>query len=168
VTDKVHKSTTVSVDFVIDKTPPSVDVQESGSTLASGRYFNRKVTPVIVVTDSTDTKISATLDGQPLTSGTDVTAEGSHTIAGSVTDAANHKVDIGPVTFIIDTTKPVGVFKEGDADFPDGKSLNRDVTARVAVTDASPVTTTILLDGSPYVENTPITTEQSHTLTATL
>jgi len=168
VTDKVHKTTTVSADFVIDKTPPSVDVQESGSTLADGRYFNRKVTPVIVVTDSTATTVAATLDGQPFTSGTDVTAEGSHTIAGTVTDAANHKVDIGPVHFVIDTTKPVGVFKEGDADFPDGKSLNRDVTARVAVTDASPVTTTILLDGSPYVENTPITTEQSHTLSATL
>ena len=168
VTDKVHKSTTVTADFVIDKTAPSVDVQESGGTLQDGRYFNRKVTPVIVVTDSTATTVAATLDGQPFTSGTDVTAEGSHTIAGSVTDAANHKVDIGPVSFVIDVTKPVGVFKEGDAAFPDGRSLNRDVSAHVAVTDASPVTVTILLDGAPYVENAAITAEQSHTLSATL
>jgi len=168
VTDKVHKSTTVTADFVIDKTAPSVDVQESGGTLQDGRYFNRAVTPVIVVTDSTATTVAATLDGQPFTSGTGVTAEGTHTIAGTVTDAANHKVDIGPVAFTIDTTKPAGVFKEGDDAFPDGRSLNRDVSARVAVTDASPVVTTILLDGAPYVENTPITTEQSHTLTATL
>jgi RHS repeat-associated protein len=168
VTDSVGKSTTATADFVIDKTPPSVDVQESGSSLADGRYFNRKVTPVIVVSDSTATTTSATLDGQPYTSGTDVTAEGTHTLAGTVTDAAKHTVPIGPLTFTIDTTNPAGVFKEGDADFPNGKSLNRDVTARVAVTDASPVTVTILLDGQPYTAGAAITAEQSHTLTATL
>src|SRR6185369_7901601 len=47
-----------------------------------------------------------TLDGQPFTSGTAVTAEGAHTLSATAVDPAGHSTTAS-VTFTIDVTAPV-------------------------------------------------------------
>ena len=165
-----HTTKSGPYSFTIDKTPPVVTVTVNGSPLVSGTYFNAPVSPVINVEDATSVTRNITLDGAPYNSGTPISAEGKHVLAGSVSDAGQHTVQVGPYDLFIDTTAPTGVFMDGDQPFPNGQSVNRTVTARVQITDANPdpTKTAILLDGKPYVAGDAITAEGLHSLTATI
>lgn len=90
-----------------DDEPPVIHVGENGAVLEDGALFNRTVVPTIEVADaSPPVSVTATLDGAPFTSGTPVTAEGSHTIAVSAEDAVGNSAQL-TVTFTIDRTPPV-------------------------------------------------------------
>ena len=170
-TDRLsHTATVGPIEFTIDKRAPIVTVTQNGTAMPEGAFYDRAITPVIEVVDITTPTIDAKLNGEPFTSGTPVTADGTYTLTGTVTDAAQRTTPIGPLTFTIDTIAPTGVFMEGDDQpFPDGKSLNVDaIRAWVKITDANPTPATILLDGQRYTERDPITQEEAHTLTATL
>ena len=166
-----HTSTVGPIEFSIDKLAPIVTVtNDKGTEIENETYFKAAVTPLINVVDISHTTIDAKLNGQSFQSGTPVTADGTYVLTGTVTDEAQRQTPIGPLTFTIDTIAPAGVFMEGENNpFPDGKSLNVDaVRAWVKITDANPLPATILLDGEPYTERDPITSENAHTLTATL
>jgi RHS repeat-associated protein len=170
-TDRLNHSATAGPHtFTIDKLAPIVTVTQNNTPLEDGTFFNRAITPVVNVVDITDTNVDAKLNGQTFRSGTEVTADGTYTLTGTVTDAAARVTQIGPITFTIDTIAPTGVFMEGDdKPFPNGKNLKVDaVRAWVKVTDANPLPATILLNGETYAERTPITAEDAHSLTATL
>jgi RHS repeat-associated protein len=174
VSDAVGHTTRIDpIDFIIDKTPPSVTIRNGvgGPVLEEGSYHRVPVRPFIDVTDATPTITDALLDGVHFESGTAVTTEGQHILTGTVKDGALRTATFGPLKFFIDTTPPTGVFMEGTAAFPDGQVLKRNVSARVKTTDQSPpVEVVIHLDGRPeaYQPDTPITEEALHTLTATM
>lgn len=167
-----HTTNIAPIAFTVDKTPPNVTVRDGadGPVITDGQFFRGPVHPYIDATDETGVTIRAKLDNADFTSGTAVTGDREWVVSGTVTDGAGRTAPIGPVRFIIDTIPPVGVFKEGTAAFPDGQTVARDISARVATTDAWPVVTVIHLDGrsAPYIPDTPITEDALHTLTATM
>ena len=67
----------------------------------------------------------------------------------------------------VDVTAPTIEFREGGQPLPDGKKFNRDVFPQIIVTDdVDPHPAfTALLDGVPFTSETPVTTEQNHTIT---
>ncbi|MBK1442817.1 hypothetical protein JHJ32_22685, partial [Parapedobacter sp. ISTM3] len=134
VTDASGNSTTVS--FTVDKTAPVV------TGVADGGYYNEDVT----VTFDEGT---ATLNGEPFTSGTEITDEGEYTLV--VTDEAGNSTT---VSFTVDKTAPVvtGV--------ADGGYYNEDVTVTFDEGTAT-------LNGQPYVAGTPITEEAEYILVVT-
>ncbi|MFJ5717762.1 DUF4350 domain-containing protein [Neobacillus sp. NPDC093127] len=134
VTDAAGNKTTVT--FKIDKTAPKVTGVENNG------IYNKDVTV------SFD-KGTATLDGVAFTSGTVVSAEGSHTLV--VTDAAGNKTT---VTFTIDKTAPkvTGVENNG--------IYNKDVTVSFDKGTAT-------LDGVAFTSGTVVSAEGSHTLVVT-
>ncbi|HVT42951.1 MAG TPA: Ig-like domain-containing protein, partial [Thermoanaerobaculia bacterium] len=110
--DKAGNTTTAGpIAFVLDKSAPEVRLLlENGSPFPDGAHFNRDLQPQLEVADLTATTVVATITSngneQPWTPGTPITAEGSYTIAATVTDAAGHETVITPAGFVIDKTPP--------------------------------------------------------------
>jgi RHS repeat-associated protein len=173
VSDALGHTTNVDpIPFTVDKTPPAVTVRDgvNGPVITDGQFFRGPVHPYIDATDETGVTVRAKLDNADFNSGTAVTGDKEWIVSGTVTDGAGRTSAIGPVRFIIDTIPPAGVFMEGTAAFPNGQTVARDVSARVAATDTWPFVTVIHLDGKsePYIPDTPITEDALHTLTATM
>ena len=88
--DVVDNATVASRGVTIDTVPPEVDILESGAPLGDGALFNRTVTPVIEVADTSPWTVVATLDGAPYVSGTPVASEGPHALQVTATDSAGN------------------------------------------------------------------------------
>jgi RHS repeat-associated protein len=165
VTDELGWSFVVPpIAFTIDNTEPTVEVREGTSLLVTGTIFNRDVRPEIVITDATTTTTDATLDGVKFDSGTLVTTEGLHTLAGKVTDELGLFTPILPIEFTIDKTAPVVVITEAGVPFADNSLLNHDAVPQATITDITAVEITAKLDGADYKLGTAITAEGPHTL----
>ncbi|MBK7862411.1 MAG: hypothetical protein IPJ65_28140 [Archangiaceae bacterium] len=98
-TDFDGNSSSTTVHFIIDKTPPTITVNgvTEGQT---GTSF----TPVVTVTDASAFTLSLQLDGANFVSGTTVTSAGAHTLTATATDAAGN-IATRTVHFIV---VPVG------------------------------------------------------------
>ena len=94
--------------FVVDLTPPVIEVLVGGSPLVDGMHFNRDVLPEIRVTDANDPqpRIVATLNGLTYTLGSPITVEGIHTFLVKAEDAAGNKASDVTLRFTIDKTAP--------------------------------------------------------------
>lgn len=109
VTDLLKWKTDVpAITFYIDRTPPVVKLVEgeNRNDLVDGTWFNRDVVPYAQITDTTETRVTATLNDQPYVMGTPVTEEREHKLVVRVTDAVELSIDVPPVTFTIDRKPP--------------------------------------------------------------
>lgn len=151
--DAAGNTSTASRTFIVDTTPPAVVV--AGGT--DGQIANAPVTPSVTITDANLTSSSVTLNGNPFTSGTTVSADGDYTLVAQATDCAGASTSV-TLHFSIDQSAPVitiaGV----------GQCSSSAVTPTISVTDAHLASTTITLDGSPYTSGTAVGTEGTHTL----
>ncbi|MEA2163766.1 MAG: hypothetical protein QOK37_1893 [Thermoanaerobaculia bacterium] len=105
-TDRAGNSSTKAYALTSKSTIPIVDIIESGNAIAAGTLFNRAVVPVIRVSES-GTTIAATLNSNPFTSGTAITADGSYTLRATAADGFGHTSAEATATFSVDTTPPV-------------------------------------------------------------
>jgi len=103
--DDAGNASDVSYSVTLRTIAPAIEFIDNGSPIANGALFNRGVTPIVRVSVS-DATTTSTLDGQPFTSGTAVTAEGAHTLSATAVDPAGHSTTAS-VTFTIDVTAPV-------------------------------------------------------------
>ena len=104
--DGPRNVSTLQINFLVDKTAPVVVLEEGLEPLAPGALFNRDAVLNAAVTDVSETTLTATLNGQPYTLGTPVTAEGTHTLVVEATDLVGWKSIAGPLSFTIDKTAP--------------------------------------------------------------
>ena len=141
-TDEFGRSTTATVDFEIDTSPPDVTI---GVVTQGGSYATSQ-TPTVTITDAATWTV--TLNGNPYTTGTPI-GEGVWTIEASATDEFGRSTT-ATVDFEIDTSAPdvtIGVVTQGG-------SYATSQTPTVTITDAA--TWTVTLNGSPYTTGTPI------------
>ncbi|MEA2604011.1 MAG: hypothetical protein QOF89_5003 [Acidobacteriota bacterium] len=110
-TDAAGNRGQAAVTVVHDTEPPVLRILESGAELADGSRFNRAVTPVVEITDTSTFTSTITLDGLPFVSGTRVTSDGDHLLEVRATDAAGNTAT-RQARFSIDTTAPVFVSVE--------------------------------------------------------
>jgi hypothetical protein len=85
--------------ITVDKTSPAITI----SGVANGATYQNSVTPTFSATDSGGSglaSVTATLDGAAYTSGTAITASGSHTLVVTATDNAGNQAQ-QTVTFSI-------------------------------------------------------------------
>lgn len=165
VTDQLNHVTSAGpITFVIDKTPPVVTVLESDQPFLTGSKYKRPVTPTVRVVDTTDTIVTATLDGNVYTPGQEISTEGHHELSGLVTDELGWSTPIPAIRFTIDNTPPSVEVVEAGVPFVTGTIFNRDVKPQIVVTDATTTTVDATLDGALFVSETLITTEGAHTL----
>ncbi|PKM86071.1 MAG: hypothetical protein CVU85_08780, partial [Firmicutes bacterium HGW-Firmicutes-10] len=140
VSDGVDDIETIS--FWIDTVLPEV------TGVIDGSYYKNSVT--VEFTDAS--LVSATLNGDPFTSGTTITEDNEYILI--VTDLANNKTTI---TFTIDTIAPevIGII--------DGAYYKTSVSA--VFSDTSPVSAT--LNGDVYVPGTSISEDDEYELIVT-
>jgi hypothetical protein len=114
--------------------------------------------PTAAFSDANLASTTLTLDGQPFTSGSAVSAEGSHTLTATGEDCAGNRT-VRSATFVIDVTPPVVVI--GGVACTAGNA-----EPSWTITDTNAGSNQALLDGSPY-DRAPIATEGSHLLQVT-
>ncbi len=85
-----NQAQTAPVAFSVDSTAPVITV----TGVTDGATYSAGVTPVFTVTDAHPGTQSATLNGQPYTSGTAVTPAGSYTLTVTATDAAGNRATV--------------------------------------------------------------------------
>jgi len=103
-TDAAGNSTRFSYALTLKTTTPSVEILESGLPFPANALFNRNVTPVIR-SNETAAQVTATLDTNPFPIGSEVSAEGAHTIVAHAKDVFGHQGDATAI-FTIDKTPP--------------------------------------------------------------
>jgi RHS repeat-associated protein len=158
VADRAGNTGRTSYILGIKTSKPLVEILEGGAAMADGTLYTRPVLPEIRVFESNVTA-SATLDGTPFTSGTEVTAGGPHTIAATATDAAFGQSNAITRHFTIDRTGPrVAIVSPANGAAIDVDHTDVQVTAEDAVSvsvngvaaakqpDASWIAANVLLD----------------------
>jgi hypothetical protein len=104
-TDALGHSASRQVTLSVDRTPPLVEVTESGAPFDAA-IFGRPVAPLIRVSDADASPVTtATLNGSPYISGTEIGAERSHTLRVVTRDCAGNEGTYEQ-TFTIDLTAP--------------------------------------------------------------
>ncbi|HKR65678.1 MAG TPA: Ig-like domain-containing protein, partial [Thermoanaerobaculia bacterium] len=95
----------ISYTLGIKTSKPLVDIVEGGASLVDGTVFTRNAKPEVRVFE-TNVSATATLDGAPFTSGTEVSATGPHTIVATATDSVFNTTNSVTRHFTIDRTGP--------------------------------------------------------------
>jgi hypothetical protein len=152
-------TSTRHVSVVRDSVPPVISV----SGVVDGQYSDAaSVSPTFSATDDHLATLSATLDGSPYASGSPVTAEGTHVLVVSATDAAGN-ASTANVTFTLDRTPPVI-----DLDAPSNGAYTRHpVTITFEATDANLDAVAATLDGAAFASGDTVTDEGPHVLNVT-
>ena len=153
--DLAGNSSTETVTFTIDTTPPVITV----AGVSNGEYAAGPVTATFSGTDVNLDSFAATLDGSPIVSGTTVSAEGIHVLVVVATDLAGN-LSTETVTFTIDTTPPVITV----AGVSDGEIAGGPVTPTFSATDVNLDAVSATLDGSPFDSGTTVSAPGPHTL----
>ena len=141
----------------VDTTPPVINV----TGVDDGEQYSEPVTPVISVSDETDPNpsvVSATLNGEPFTSGTVVSGPGVYELEVTAIDASGNEAEV-VVNFEIveaeDTTPPVIDVTGVD----DGEQYSEPVTPVISVsdeTDPNPSVVSATLNGEPFTSGTEV------------
>ncbi|WP_426745922.1 RHS repeat-associated core domain-containing protein [Myxococcus faecalis] len=156
-TDAVGLTSTAVLRFFVDAAPPSIQV----SGVSDGQVANAaSFTPVVTASDSNGVILALTLNGQPYTSGTQVTQEGWHFLFIQATDGAG-RMTTRTVSFAIDRSPP---------DFnlygkPWDHATNVPFFASWSTVDLTSTHTEAWLDGVPVGSGPFIQDEGWHTLT---
>ncbi|MFP2930701.1 hypothetical protein ACLESO_36990, partial [Pyxidicoccus sp. 3LG] len=144
--------------FTLDFTPPVVTL----GGFEEGAHVEAPVTATFSATDANLQQVEATLDGQPFTSGTVVSAEGAHQLSVTARDLAGNVTTVVG-RFTLDTLAPVVVVTGVEAD----RHYRLSVTPGFSAADANPGSVTATLDGAAFTSGTEVSTEGEHTLVVT-
>ncbi|HEU4889509.1 MAG TPA: Ig-like domain-containing protein, partial [Thermoanaerobaculia bacterium] len=167
-TDQAQNVTDVTLRILVDKVAPVVVFSESDNVLdpSTLETFQSNPSIVIKVSDATSQPTTViTLNGQPYVSGTPITADAFYDLRVVATDQAGNVTDLTQ-KLLVDKLPPVIKFSAGGTTLDPASGVHEfdeNVGIKVEVTDAtSQATTTITLDGQPYVSETPITVDGFH------
>ncbi|HYI12031.1 MAG TPA: Ig-like domain-containing protein [Thermoanaerobaculia bacterium] len=133
VIDQAGNAGRASYTLGVKTTKPLVEIIEGGAAMAEGTVYTRSVKPEIRVFEGNVTA-TATLDGAPFTSGTEITAGGAHTIVATATDSAFGQTNTITRHFTIDRTGPqVAIVSPADGTAFEADRTDVRVTAGDAV-----------------------------------
>jgi hypothetical protein len=142
----------------VDNTPPQIVISGAVDT----KYYNTDVTLGVVVTDTNMDKTTVTLNGSVYVSGTPVQTDGIYTLAVLASDKAGNTAQ-QVIHFVVDKTMPAVVV----TGVQNNSYYNTDVIPVIAVTDVNLSTTTITLNGLPFVSGTTVSKEGAYRLNVT-
>jgi RHS repeat-associated protein len=159
--DAANNKSTVSATFTVDKTAPVISIQANGTELGAGASFGEDVVLAWSATDLTLDRVTATIDGAPLESGSTVSAEALHTLVVTATDKAGHST-VETRGFALDKHAPEVALLANGAAFETNKVYNTAVQLTVIVHDSTPTTKVFTVDDAAYTVGQPVTAEGTH------
>lgn len=154
-TDRAGNRTPGSVAFVIDASPPEIEI----SGFVDGSHLSSAVHPAYTATDANLAHAEATLDGGPFVDGMVATAEGIHHFVVTAVDRAGNS-STREAHFTIDRTPPVITL----TGFREGSVVSGIVTVGYTVTDSDPGSVTALLDRRPFASGAEVSAEGAHAI----
>jgi len=136
--DRAGNRSTQTVTFDVRTVPLSVELVESGAPLSDGASFLRPVRPEVRASDSRAV-VTATLDGAPFVSGTEISASGSHHLVATARDDwdrtasadVHFTVDLGPGPEVAITSPVDGATLSGPTTAVEGTVSGDGVTVSV-------------------------------------
>jgi subtilase family serine protease/flagellar hook assembly protein FlgD len=131
-TDRAGNQASSTVQFTIDKTPPSVVV----SGVSDGVHYPAAVTPTIQISDAHLSRTTLTLNGAPFVSGSIVSQDGAYTLMVHAEDTAGNATD-KTVAFSIATAQQYRVTTQVGGRFGRVLALVRAGTCAPAAADLS-------------------------------
>ncbi|MDD5066867.1 MAG: Ig-like domain repeat protein, partial [bacterium] len=154
--DIAGNSAEVFLEFMIDKTPPVIQI----TGVEHNKYYNHDVTPVITVTDLNLTMTNISLDSAPFTSGTTLSAEKDYNLRVEAGDKAGN-ISLTVINFGIDKTLPL-IYVSGVAE----GGVYQEASAVINIVELHPDAgqTTITLNSNAYVSGTLISQIGDYTL----
>jgi|GEM_PF-1383821 len=152
VTDEVGNTATKTVSFTIDKTKPFLEILSP----ANNTITNQSVTLTYSVSDNIDIPSEIVVS---IGNGTVYSDDGNYTITINATDRAGNTAS-KTVSFTVDKTSPE-ITVTGVAD---GVYYNVSVTPVIMIADINLNTSSITLNGTPFVSGTTITEEGDYAL----
>ena len=160
--DRAGNRSVETVTFEVRTVPLSVEIVESGAPLADGASFLRPVRPEVRASDSRAV-VTATLDGAPFISGTEITASGSHHLVATARDDwdrtagadVRFEVDLGPGPEVAITAPENGATLAGPTATVEGTVTGDGVTVTVGATPAVVSGGTWRAEGVPLEADVP-------------
>ena len=140
VTDLFGNVGTRDANLIVDLTPPVISVEG----VEDGSYYNSTVSFLANMTDEHLDTLTIRVNGNPYKSGTPIIAEGTYAVDITARDLAGNTAHLS-FTFHIDMTVPVITINEPD----NGSFISGTVPFNTTITDASPVTISVMVDGMP-------------------
>jgi large repetitive protein len=163
-TDAAGHTSTATLDVRIDRTRPEIEVTEGGALFAVPVVGRALALFVRAIDADPSVSVSSVLDGTPFMSGSNIAAEGSHTLVVTARDCAGNETSESK-SFTIDLTPPsIGALTPVNGsevgDLPDSITGTIDDTHSDVVTvelvgtgiAAAPVSDTFTLSGVPFAE----------------
>jgi subtilase family serine protease len=157
-TDQAGNSSSQTISFSIDRTPPILSI----NGVFDGEVSATALTPIFSAADAHGAVASATLDGQPFASATLVSSEGDHVLVVTATDPAGNSAQQA-VHFAIDRTGPVITI----SGFAEGQVTSASVTVSFSAGDAHPASVNATLNGTPFSSGTVVSAEGDYTVLVT-
>lgn len=117
-TDLSGNETSKTVNFTIDKTPPSITI----TGVSEGEFYNTDRTPEVTITDANPRESSITLNGEGYATGNPITDERTYTLAVSAEDKAGN-TSVENVSFTIDKTAPSSTAEVGTPQYTQDGTL---------------------------------------------
>ncbi|HEX2835647.1 MAG TPA: Ig-like domain-containing protein [Thermoanaerobaculia bacterium] len=171
-TDEARRSVSAGpFGFVIDKTPPEVEILANGAVLKDADQFKVPVTIVITPEDLTTTTVDATLNDQTFISGSEVKDDGRYTLVVRVTDDLGNVRSLDPIHFVVDQAAPVVSVVEriDDNDVPfEGGKFSRPVKPLLRINDLTSTITNATLNDAPWTSGQEISSDGKYTLKVTV
>ncbi|MEO8381785.1 MAG: Ig-like domain-containing protein, partial [Acidobacteriota bacterium] len=167
-TDAVGWTSSVTRDFIIDRTPPLLVFSDGTESLGPSALRNRDTAVGVTAQDANGiAAVNATLGGAPFVPGTLITAEGAHALAATAVDRAGNPAQ-AQLALLIDKTPPSVTVTDGDVPLLTGLLTRANVVPRIAVNDLTATTLDAKLDDAPFASGTLVDSERRHTLTVTV
>ncbi|MDY7233031.1 CARDB domain-containing protein [Hyalangium rubrum] len=144
------------VRFTVDMTEPWIsfgDLRENG-------FYRQNVTPFVTIRDWDLQQSTLTLNGQPFTSGSAVSTEGTHVLRAWAKDGSGNQTE-RQARFTLDRTPPTVTLSGVSG----GAQYRGSVTPVIVIQDAHLATQEVRLDDAPFRSGTPVTDDGNHTLT---
>lgn len=123
-----------------------------------GGFYRNDIIPQITATDAGPVTWSAALNGSPFTVAS-ITNDGNYTLTVSAVDQAGNSSSKS-ISFVVDKTVPTIVV----ASISDNTFYKAAVSPIVTVSDANIKTSSITLDGQPYLSGTTVSVAGNHAL----
>jgi subtilase family serine protease len=151
--------TTLTFTVQPDSEPPIISI----TGVADSGYYATAVAPEVDIQDESALgQTDIALNGNAYEPGTPIEGDGEYTLVVSAEDEFGNATSQS-LSFHIDTLAPELVV----TGVSEGGLYNSTVTPDVSVTDASPVTVSLLLDGQPFSGGDLVDSEGVHELVAT-
>jgi hypothetical protein len=156
--DRAGNRTEAEVRFTLDLTAPTVSI----GGVFEGQHSRIPVSPTLSANDVYLASLSALLDGAPFTSGTSVSAEGTHRLFAEATDRAGNRAE-AEATFTLDYTTPT-VSISG---VTEGQITRTSVSPTFSATDLHLASVSATIDGAPFNNGDTVSAEGPHSLKVT-